>query len=317
MHLTPIIDRRASLSRDGNIKFSINDLLPDEKHRASLLHSAALLAVHALTQYGDGFSEYQDHPLFKIKPRRPLPEAHKTRIIPVVSTLGAQYTSKRHTAIIEEAYSTKLEMEESSFIDRVIPCINDAATNDAIRRAQMVEVDNPSFDGLFSLQLGPGLNDIMRKMVKNALKNHSHGLSGLFGTINKSYLSLGKPQDHDAALSALESIVTSSLLDCWRINCGYPSVEKYAASRPKPEAILVLAKKIIIKHAKRVVPPQPDRFPDDKNTLHQTRRIPATKCTRIIVSCSATLSTSNFSKTQSRTLTLEKSKSFWESLQSL
>ncbi|KAF8067913.1 hypothetical protein FPV67DRAFT_1494199 [Lyophyllum atratum] len=268
MLLDPIIDRRVEVSKGLN--YSINDMLPNKEQRASILHQAALLAVQTLTTHAAGFKRYADHPLFQFPRRRPLPKEHRTRTVAVASTLGAQYTPARHVALIREAYLTKLNLKADTFHDRAIPCINDAATNNSIRRAQTSFMGSSTpLPYLYSLQLGPGLGDILKKMVKQVIKNHCPdptsrgGLAGLFRVVNKSHLGLARPQDHEAALSALDSILRSSFLDCWRINCGYRSIEEYAASNPTPEAILALAKKIIIKHAKRVIPKQPDRFPDD------------------------------------------------------
>ncbi|KAF5383037.1 hypothetical protein D9615_004920 [Tricholomella constricta] len=273
MRLTPIIDRRAEVSSTGTTAdFSVDDLLPNAEQRASLLHQAAILAVQALTSHVDGFKKYADLPLFQFTPRRPLPEDFRTRTAPVAATLGAQYTPARHAALIREAYLTKLKLNERSFEGRAIPCINDAATNNSIRRIQMAACavpDSTPLQNLFSLQFGPGLADIIRKMVKQVIKNHcphpnaNEGLAKMFRVINKGHLAQGNPQDHEAALSALDTILMSSFLECWRLNCGFDSTDDYAASNPDPADILDLAKKIVIKHAKRIVPKQPQRFKDD------------------------------------------------------
>jgi len=55
-------------------------------------------------------------------------------------------------------------------------------------------------------------------MIKNHCPNGSdstQGLASLFKTVNKSHLTLARPQDHDAAVSALETILEASFLDCW------------------------------------------------------------------------------------------------------
>jgi len=267
MLLEPIIARR----RTSEKQFEMHDIMPNKEQRESILHQAAILAVQSLTKHASDFKKYADEPLFQFPRRRPLPDGHRTCTFPVTSSLGEKFAIARFTALNRDTYVTKLRLDEESFEKRAIPCINDAVVNVSIRRA----LTSPSTTDadrrlLNSLQLGPGLNDILRKMVAQMIKNHcpkgsdsTQGLASFFKTVNKSHLALARPQDHDAAVSALETILEASFLDCWRINCGYDSVAAYAASDPKPEEVLALAKKIVIKHAKRVIPKEPECFPDD------------------------------------------------------
>lgn len=267
MLLEPIIARRCASEN----QFEMDDIMPNKEQRESILHQAAILAVQCLTKHTSDFKKYADEPLFQFPRRQPLPDGHRTRTFPVMSSIGENFAIARFTVLIKDTYVTKLHLDEESFEKRAIPSINDAMANVNIRRAQTspstTEADRRLLN---SLQLGPGLNDILRKMVAQMIKNHCpkgsgsmHGLASFFKTINKSHLALARPQDHDAAVSALEAVLGASFLDCWRTNCGYDSIAAYAASDPKPEEILALAKKIVIKHAKRVVPKQPERFPDD------------------------------------------------------
>ena len=267
MLLAPIIARRRGPERETQI----NDIMPNKEQRESILDQAAILAVQCLTKHAPDFKNYADESLFQFPRRRPLPEEHRTRTFPVVSSLGEQFTISRFIALVRDTYVTKLHLDEDSFENRAIPCINDTFANVNIRRTQTSPSTTDADRKLLrSLQLGPGLNDILRKLVTQVIKNHcpkgsdsTEGLAGLFKVLNKSHLALAKPQDHEAAITALETIMEGSFLDCWRINCGYDSIAAYAASDPKPEEILALAKKIVIKHAKRIIPKQPERFPDD------------------------------------------------------
>jgi hypothetical protein len=267
MLLEPIISRRCASEK----LFEMDDIMPNKEQRESILHQAVILAVQSLTKHASDFKKHANEPLFQFPRRQPLPDGRRTRTFPVVSSIGENFAIARFTALIRDTYVTKLHLDEESFEKRAIPCINDVMTNVSIRRAQTssstTDADRRLLD---SLQLGPCLNDILRKMVAQTIKNHcpkgsdsTHGLAMFFKVINKPHLTLARPQDHDAAVSALETILESSFLDCWRINCGYDSITAYAASDPKPEEILALAKKIVIKHAKRVVPKQPERFHDD------------------------------------------------------
>ncbi|KDR75968.1 hypothetical protein GALMADRAFT_225714 [Galerina marginata CBS 339.88] len=268
MLLEPILERRR---RVPEREPELNDIMPNKEQRESILQQAAVLAVHSLTKYVSEFKKYEDEPLFQFPQRRPLPKAHRTLTLPVATSLGEQFTVARFISLVKETYVTQLHLDEKSFEKRAIPCVNDTFANVSIRRAQMSpSTTDADRQLLHSLQLGPGLNDILRKMVTQTIKNYcpkgsdsTDGLAGLFKVINKAHLALAKPQDHDAALSALETIVDSSFLDCWRINCGYDSIAAYAASDPEPAEMLALAKKIVIKHAKRLIPKQPERFPDD------------------------------------------------------
>lgn len=117
-------------------------------------------------------------------------------------------------------------------------------------------------------QLGPGLADIMKTFVKMSLDNHV-GRPGEVGSwarsfslIKKGHLARGDPKDYNQLLSALETIMKASINDCWRKNCGFSSLQDFAASNPTPSQMLAIARKIAINHAKRIVPPDPTN-PDD------------------------------------------------------
>lgn len=270
MLLTPIEKRIA----ENAVELTFDDLMPNKEQRASILHQAAITVAHILTEHVDGAKKYANSPILQFTRRRPQPQGYRTRIIPLVSTIGPKSTAARHVAIVKDLYVKKLHMTEESFQDRAIPSFNSAATNSSIRRARMTAA--PSGSGtpthiarLLPLQLGPGLHDILRKLMTSVLKIHcpdpnsnSSTLARSFKLIGKAHLAHGKPQDHFALLSAFETVLSASFLDCWRINCGHRSVEAYIATSPTPEEILSLAKKIVIKHANRVVPKAP-AFEDD------------------------------------------------------
>ncbi|KDR68635.1 hypothetical protein GALMADRAFT_256920 [Galerina marginata CBS 339.88] len=267
MLLGPILERRYTTE----IKFEKDDIMPNKEQRESILLQAAVFAVQCLIQYVLEFKKYEDEPLFQFPQRRPLPEEHRTHTFPVASSLGEKLTISRFISLVKETYITNLHLDGKGFETRAIPCINDTFVNANIRRVQTLR---PTTDAdrklLNSLQLGPGLSDILRKLVTVTIKLHcpegsdsTDGLAQLFKTIDKPHLALAKPQDHGDAVIALETIVEGLLLNSWQTNCGFDSLVEYAASEPEPEEILALAKKIVIKHTKRLVPKQPERFPDD------------------------------------------------------
>ncbi|KAG5642472.1 hypothetical protein DXG03_002750 [Asterophora parasitica] len=205
--------------------------------------NSLLTLCNANPDHMHGFKKYADLPLFQFTPRRPLPEAYRTRTVPVATSSGPRYTPPRHLSLVQEIYLTKLDLTDGSFRNRAIPCINDSATNDSLRRVQEAATkDSKALENLDCLQSGLGLGDIMRKLVKHTLKSHCPPGS--------DEVQARRPRDR------AKMVLTGGLLDCWRISRGFDSVDEYAASNPKPEDIFKLAKI-------RVVPKQPHRFKDD------------------------------------------------------
>ncbi|KAJ7291313.1 hypothetical protein C8J57DRAFT_214205 [Mycena rebaudengoi] len=266
MRLAPILDARPGSADD----FELPDLLPTRSQRESILHQATIVVAKTLIEHGP-FGAYQDEPLLQFRPRRPLPAEYRTRQKPINSVTGVA-SAELFTSLVRGAYITKLRLDEESFEDRAIPSVNSAAINNAIRRAQAsAESSGHHSSPLLSLQLAPGLLDIQRKLAKAILNTHGcpaatsdpGSFTTVFKVINKQDLLAGKPKDYHELMSALHTVLAASVLEMWRKECGHESVAAFAATRPTAQQIFNIAKRIVLKYAKRVVPADPGRFPDD------------------------------------------------------
>ncbi|KAF9021796.1 hypothetical protein BDZ89DRAFT_1071100, partial [Hymenopellis radicata] len=200
-----------------------------------------------------------NNPLLQYKPRRPLPLHFRNQHISVHSVVGN--THRLYTSLINETYTKQLGLDAKMFENSLIPSVNSSAINQAIRKAQIAlrrapQPLTPEQKLITSLQLGPGLLDIMKNFYILG------SWSSTFSILNKAHLASGDPKDYHSLLTTLETMMKVSFLDCWRTNCGFPSIEAFAASNPTPSDLLAIARKIAINHAKRIVP-QDRNNPDD------------------------------------------------------
>lgn len=110
--------------------------MPDRERRESLLHQTIILIIKALIDYGPkAFKQYEDHPNFQFRPRRPLPDSYRTKIIYVTCVTG-RHTTDLYASLLRETYGAKLNMDGKTLKKRAIPSLNPDAVNDAIRQAQ-------------------------------------------------------------------------------------------------------------------------------------------------------------------------------------
>ncbi|KAF9032657.1 hypothetical protein BDZ89DRAFT_1063279 [Hymenopellis radicata] len=253
-------------------QFGMNDLMPNHEQRESILHQSMIIIVKSLIDHHPEFKHLANNPLLQYKPRRPLPLHFRNQHISVHSVVG-KHTTALYTSLINETYTKQLGLDAKMFENSLIPSVNSSAINQAIRKAQIAlrrapQPLTPEQKLITSLQLGPGLLDIMKTFVKASLDNHvgrpdiPGSWSSTFSILNKAHLASGDPKDYHSLLTTLETMMKASFLDCWRTNCGFPSIEAFAASNPTPSALLAIARKIAINHAKRIVPHDRNN-PDD------------------------------------------------------
>lgn len=263
--------------------------MPDREQRESLLHQTTIFIIKALIDNGPTtFKQYEDHPDFQFKPRRPLPDFYRTKIIYVTSVTG-RHTTDLYASLLRETYGTKLNMDGKMLEKRAIPSLNPDATNDAIRQAQdvirrqkkpwtteqyammslVVSTPKPltaaSSQLLLFLQLGPGLGDVFKHFVQETVGEAGgsrRSIAEHLEMTNETHFMDAKPKNFHALVSALETILDASFFDCWRVHCGFKNLEDFAKSNPSPKQLLAIAKKIAIENVKRIVPKDPS-FEDD------------------------------------------------------
>jgi hypothetical protein len=103
-------------------------------------------------------------------------------------------------------------------------------------------------------QLSFGIFHLTMNMIWAILNTHrgtinqSGSLSQLFVVLEKVRLNAEHPDFH-MLLAALTQILDGLILNAWREECGFPSLDEFAKSKPTPADLLELARKIVMKHA--------------------------------------------------------------------
>jgi hypothetical protein len=131
-----------------------------------------------------------------------------------------------------------------------------------VRGAKITRKKNVNtFLRLDNIQLGYGVFHKCLNLVWALLKIHQGAIDQLgsskyfFAILEKTRLSNDKP-DYHTRLTALMQILYGLVLQCWRQECGYSSLEEFAASKPTPQTLLDISLRIIQNHA-TPLPEQP------------------------------------------------------------
>ena len=99
-----------------------------------------------------------DHEDFQHLERQKLPVAHMMKQYPLRASHIEEASVQGNIAVVNNIYISQLQLSETDFDDRVIPCINNQLTNAWLRTAQLsCTSDNNAFTRLEFLQLGFGL----------------------------------------------------------------------------------------------------------------------------------------------------------------
>ncbi|KAH6874829.1 hypothetical protein BKA70DRAFT_1128812 [Coprinopsis sp. MPI-PUGE-AT-0042] len=216
----------------------LSDLRPSRESVRSYSQQTTVNIAKVLLKYVPGFASLKDSPLLQNAPRRPLPKGQKNVFAPL-----------RVTTIEEASYSGNRLMTNSRNRGLKIRLKKDV--NDWERRA--------------IFQLGPApfhvsLNKVWSlKVIHWGEMSESGSLSNLSTQLNKTRLASAKP-DYHTLETFLSQVLDGLLLDACELECGYPTLEKYADSKPSAEDLLQLALRVRNKYAV----PTPDYSPIQK-----------------------------------------------------
>ncbi|KAJ7016532.1 hypothetical protein C8F04DRAFT_1342897 [Mycena alexandri] len=262
LHL-PTILLRAQNAPDLDFN---NHLCPTFEQTKNSHHQFCSYVIRVLCRYEESFTPRQDELELQSPPRRALPDGHKTPQLPLKLCTLEESSIKGNLAAHVESHITQLHLTYAQLTKAVLS-INDQATQSLNRGAKSIRAfDVNPFLRCQMFQLAIGLFHLCLNLVWGVLHVHR-------GHINypETLAHLQHP-DYHSLLAALMQILDGLILDAWRIECGYPSLAAYAASKPSSGDLRLMAAKILNTHATPTRTPLDN--PDPTDTVREnTRRL--------------------------------------------
>ncbi|PBK62309.1 hypothetical protein ARMSODRAFT_1061495, partial [Armillaria solidipes] len=221
MLIAPILTRyRTAPQLDFN-----RDLRPSLEQRKSFHSQLKIIISKVLFDYCDKFdSDLCEHQSLQHKSRRRIPDEYITLCFPIPVSTIPEATTKDNIRFHDHVYLVKLGRNISTLSTRQV------------------------------FQLGFGLFHACQTLVWALLHNHRGvvsqvgSLAYFFELMDKTRLGSAKP-DYHTLLYALTQIFDGLILNAWRQECGYSSLEEFASSKPNPTQILDLSEKILNNYA--------------------------------------------------------------------
>ncbi|KAF9537103.1 hypothetical protein CPC08DRAFT_552875 [Agrocybe pediades] len=252
MKLEPILARFRAAP-----PLELSALRPSRKAARYFLKQSMINIIDPLLKFIKGFHYLEGDSLLKHPERRPLPNGHKTKFYCLRVSTHEEASIHGNILLHDNVYRDQLQVDVEGPVlnSTAIPTINDQLTNARIRGAQAVRMKDVSpYEQRIIFQIGFGLFHLIMNLLWGILSVHRgtlHDLGSLsyfFAILEKTRLGEKKP-DYHTLLAALTQIVHGLLLNAWRIECGFPSLAEYAASKPSASAVLEKAWTIIKKYA--------------------------------------------------------------------
>lgn len=238
------------------------DILPCIEQSASMHHQLQIAVVRVLTTYSTPFKIYATNPMLQNKARRQLASGYVTQQYPLRASTIDESTTRGNLLVQDDSYTTQLKQTDESLCRRAIPSCNDQKTNAGIRGAQALRSrDTNAWTRREVFQLAFGLLHFVMNLIWALLNIHRGSLESvgslthLFSVMEKVRLGSDKP-DYHTLLTALTQILDGLLLNAWRTDCGFNSLDEFFKSNPTPEQLLLLAQNIIRDHAQAMPEPK-------------------------------------------------------------
>lgn len=257
MKLAPILER---LKNAPALSFN-HDIRPTRPQLESFERQLLVTIVNVLTTYCDGFKSYADHPILQHKPRRPMPDGYVTKQYPTRVSTIEEATVDGNLKFHDDLYLTQLCRDPKTLSEFAIPTYNDQLTNSRIRSGQITRSrDLTPWTRRQVFQLGFGLFHLCLNLIWLLLHVHrgsldqTGSLTYFFALLEKVRLG-GEHPDYHSLLAALMQILHGLLLNAWRAECGMETLTQFADSKPSPDSLLHIARKILQNHATPMPPP--------------------------------------------------------------
>ena len=253
MRLAPIIERFKNVK---GLKFN-QDLQPTVTQFKSFFAQLKVIVARILTKYVKGFDSepYSKDPHLQHKPRRPIPNGYITEQFPLRATTIEEATVLGNLLFHDDIYITQLKRSADELSEYAIPSINDQLTNARIRSGQTLRArDVNAWERREVFQLGFGLFHLCLNLVWALLHVHRGSLAEpgsltyYFSLLEKTRLG-GEHPDYHTLLAALTQILDGLIINAWRMECKFKTLSEFAATRPSPDDLLIMAGTIIQRYA--------------------------------------------------------------------
>ena len=248
MRLLPMINNLRQSS-----PLIITDLCPSVESMLSYMTQTAVNIVRILTKYVKGFENQLDASLQHI-PRRSLSLGHKTVFHPLKASTIEETSIDGNLLVHNDIYTVELKRSPDELNDIAIPSFDDQLTNARIRGGQHLrKKDISSWERREVFQLAFGTFHLVMNLLWNVRETHrgSIGQTGsltyFFSILEETRLG-GEPPDYHTLLSAMTQIIHGLILNAWRMECGYTSLDEFASTNPSPGELLQYAHRIIKHH---------------------------------------------------------------------
>lgn len=269
MQIEPMVE---NLRKSTPLK--LDDLSPTTASMKSFKGQTSARISQVLMKYVDGFDVQKRDPLLQHTERRALPKGHKTIFHPLRATTIEEATVEGNLHVHDDVYMVQLGKTEEGLTNTAIPSYNDQLTNARIRGAQILRrKDITPWERRDIFHLAFGGFHLAMNLIWSILENHRGSINQLgsfthlFAVLEKTRLGAEHP-DYHTLLAALTQVLHGLLLNSWRTECKYSTLDEFAKSNPSPQAILDLAHHIMDKYTIPVpnfAPTNPKAPPKDLN----------------------------------------------------
>ncbi|KAJ7777577.1 hypothetical protein DFH07DRAFT_1056413 [Mycena maculata] len=255
------------------------DLCPSLQQSYAAHHQFCSYVIRVLCRYQNKLHSRQDEPALQSPPERRLPDDYVTENFPLKLSTKDESSVRGNLSVHVDTHIKQLGLPYDQLVKAVLS-INDQATQALNRSAKAIRAfDINPFLRAQIFQLGIGLFHLCLNLIWAILNvhrghiNHHGSLSHLFSIIDKTRLG-GRHPDYHSLLSALMQILDGLLLDAWRIECGYRTLDEYAASNPSASDLRTKAAAILYNHGTPTRNPLNPSDTSDSDTVREnTRRL--------------------------------------------
>jgi hypothetical protein len=251
MKIQPMVE-----NLNKSIPLKSTELVPCVAAMRSYSLQTTINIVDILFKYVAGFEDIRvkEHPILQHQPRRVIPSGHITKFYPLRASTIEEASVEGNLRVHHDVYLVQLKKDANSLNDNAVPCINDQLTNARIRGGQILrKKDISPWERRDIFQLAFGAFHLTMNLIWALLHTHRGSvtqigsLTHLFVILEKTRLG-GEHPDYHTLISALTQILDGLVLNAWRNECGYASLEDFATAHPTPDKIYQCARRIADKY---------------------------------------------------------------------
>lgn len=274
MELAPILER---LRKSTDLTMA--EFRPSVDALRAYLRQTTVRIAMVLSKYVKEFAKSPEIAKFKYYPRRPLPLGVKNRFYPLRVCQIEEATIKGNLLLHDDIFLTQLQQLPQRLCRYALPSWNDQLTNARIRGCKAKRWgDSNEWTRREIFQLGLALFHLLMNLIWGILRIHrgsaleSASLTYFFVIMDKTRLGGEKPDFHTLH-AALIQILDGIILSAWQCECGFSTLQEFAASAPTSSQLEEIASRILLNHLSPK-PPSAGPSPQTANdTVHQNLRM--------------------------------------------